>query len=391
MNVFFVGAYIHYQRMAKNWTLEGLCRGLCAVSYLSRIEQGKADAAPELLRQLLARLNCPWYDAPDTLTQGAALLEAGYEAVFSGNEEAQKECGEKLQEYWEVLTNSPLLLDCYILQPWFLPDEPPDNQFLETLVPVMDVRQKCLYLLLQRREEEALSLHECALCYLCAGNAACFRGNYPTAIHYLQKGYDLAAVEGFVHLMLSCKTFLGNCYLNLHEFTLCKIHYKVAERLAKILKDETTTVTLRYNLAATALEIGQDQEAYDVLRTLPKDSVNTLHKLAVACEKLGYREEALEALAQAERILDNKAADRLLFQQMCELVRYRLEHPGYLRENDYGELLLRLFDGLRDGLPSGFAEFHLPWMLEWLRAHRQYKQVSELLLEFPKYSYLFGS
>lgn len=390
MNVFFVGAYIHYQRMAKNWTLEGLCRGLCAVSYLSRIEQGKADAAPELLRQLLARLNCPWYDAPDTLTQGAALLEAGYEAVFSGNEEAQKECGEKLQECWEVLTNSPLLLDCHILQPWFLPDVPPDNQFLETLVPVMDVRQKCLYLLLQRREEEALSLHECALCYLCAGNAACFRGNYPIAIHYLQKGYDLAAVEGFVHLMLSCKTFLGNCYLNLHEFTLCKIHYKVAERLAKILKDETTTVTLRYNLAATALEIGQDQEAYDVLRTLPKDSVNTLHKLAVACENLGRREEALEALAQAEHILENKAADRL-FQQMCQLVRYRLEHPGYLRDNDYGELLLRLFDGLRDGLPSGFAEFHLPWMLEWLRAHRQYKQVSELLLEFPKYSYLFGS
>ena len=165
------------------------------------------------------------------------------------------------------------------------------------------------------------------------------------------------------------------------------LHYKVAERLAAILKDEATALTLRYNLAATALETGQDQEAYDVLRTLPKDSVTTLHKLAVACEKLGRKEEALEALAQAEHILGSNAVDRL-FQQMCQLVRYRLECPGYLQENDYGERLTRLFRDLQETLPSGYAEFHLTWMLEWLRARRQYKQVSELLLEFPKYSRL---
>lgn len=387
MNAYFIGAYIHYQRMAKNWTLEGLCKGLCAVSYLSRIEQGKAEAAPELQRQLLARLDCPWHDEPDTLLQGSALLDAGYEAVFAGDEKAQIALGEKLQESWELFANSPLLLDCNVLRPWLLQDALPDNGFLKTFAPIMDARQKCLWLLLQHKEEEALAFLDCPLCYLSAGNAACFRGNYPVAIHYLQQGYHKAAEEGFVHLMLSCKTILGNCYLNLHEFTLCQLHYKVAERLAAILKDEATALTLRYNLAATALETGQDQEAYDVLRTLPKDSVTTLHKLAVACEKLGRKEEALEALAQAEHILGSNAVDRL-FQQMCQLVRYRLECPGYLQENDYGERLTRLFRDLQETLPSGYAEFHLTWMLEWLRARRQYKQVSELLLEFPKYSRL---
>ncbi len=59
-----------------------------------------------------------------------------------------------------------------------------------------------------------------------------------------------------------------------------------------------------------------------------------------------------------------------------------------MQENDYGERLTRLFRDLQETLPSGYAEFHLTWMLEWLRARRQYKQVSELLLEFPKYSRL---
>ena len=38
------GALIRRARLEKNWSQEGLCHGLCAVSYLSKIEQGKVPA-----------------------------------------------------------------------------------------------------------------------------------------------------------------------------------------------------------------------------------------------------------------------------------------------------------------------------------------------------------
>ena len=63
------------------------------------------------------------------------------------------------------------------------------------------------------------------------------------------------------------------------------------------------------------------------------------------------------------------------------------EHPDYLTRNEYGTLLLDSFDRLRNELPLGYALFHLPWVLEWYKANRQYKKACELLeAHFPEKS-----
>ena len=103
-----------------------------------------------------------------------------------------------------------------------------------------------------------------------------------------------------------------------------------------------------------------------------------LHKLAICCEKTGRREEALRALTRAEA-MDIDEIDRALALRLLRLVRYRLEHPDYLTRNEYGTLLLDSFDRLRNELPLGYAFFHLPWVLEWYKATRQYKKACDLL------------
>ena len=77
------------------------------------------------------------------------------------------------------------------------------------------------------------------------------------------------------------------------------------------------------------------------------------------------------------------AIDPALARLMCQVVRYRLEHPDYLHDPDYGATLLACFRRCRDELPIGYASFHLPWLLEWHTAARQYKQAYELLRSFP--------
>lgn len=42
------GLLIRQARLQRDWSQEGLCRGICAPSYLSKIEQGKAAPSPEV-------------------------------------------------------------------------------------------------------------------------------------------------------------------------------------------------------------------------------------------------------------------------------------------------------------------------------------------------------
>lgn len=107
-----------------------------------------------------------------------------------------------------------------------------------------------------------------------------------------------------------------------------------------------------------------------------------LHKLAICCEKLGRREEALAALDRTAG-MESEFPETPLVQQMCGLVRFRLEHEDYLQHHQYGERLLHVFDRCRRELPIGYASFHLPWVLEWYTANRQYRAAYELVQGFP--------
>ena len=58
------GFIIRKYRQERKWSQSSLCRGICAVSYLSKIEQGKAEGSPEVLTLLFRRLGIPWREDP---------------------------------------------------------------------------------------------------------------------------------------------------------------------------------------------------------------------------------------------------------------------------------------------------------------------------------------
>ena len=64
------------------------------------------------------------------------------------------------------------------------------------------------------------------------------------------------------------------------------------------------------------------------------------------------------------------------------LVRFRLEQPDFLRRQEYGARLLETFAHIRAELPMGYARFHLPYVLRWYEATRQYRQAYLLRCEF---------
>lgn len=376
-NRLFAGAVIRRERLRRDWSQEGLCRGICTVSYLSKIEQGKAEGSGEVLRLLLERLNVPWYEDQETLTAGETWVERCYEAVLSWEPEDHGDLAPEFDALAPRLASSPYGLDVAVLRGFVYPEQQMEDAGLEEY---LDRRQLALWRVQQQRYQEALDLYPCAYTWLRAGMDHYFRGDsYTAAVECLSQAYQRASEQGYVRLMLLSKIYMGNCYCGQFQLEQMEEQYRVAKRLIQALGDESTLRVMNYNQASGYLGCGQYQKAYGYFSTVDQPKGMELHKLALCCEKLGLTGEALEALDRADGMNWSMALGR----QMCHLVRYRLEHPDYLHHSEYGQQLLSVFQDCRTQLPISYAAFHLPWVLEWYTANRQYRTAYELLRDFP--------
>ncbi len=79
------GFIIRRERMRRDWSQDGLCRWICAASYLSKIEQGRVEASEEVLRLLYQRLGLPWYGGDAALPGLSERIDELYELVYSGS------------------------------------------------------------------------------------------------------------------------------------------------------------------------------------------------------------------------------------------------------------------------------------------------------------------
>ena len=369
----YQGFLIYRTRIQRSWNQAGLCKGICTVSYLSKIETGKTEPSEEILQQLMARLELKIDKEAER--EAAELANRGWELLLDGRYEILNELlrGKDIECYRAV----PAWLDLALLS-----SKKPLDVALE---PCMDTRQLALQRILQGRADEAVRLMPNAYTFLSLGIADYNAGNYFAAVDRLQTSYELASRDGAARIMLEAKLFLGNVYCNRQDLPNMERHYLVGKRLAEAMQDRNALQTIGYNTASAWIETGCYEDAYAWFSAQKQPNLMSLHKLAVCCEKTGRRDEAFCALRQAEDMVGDEP-EKSLELRLLRLVRYRLEHPDYLSRDEYGSLLSDSFDRIRKELPAGFAIFHLPWMLEWYKATRQYKKACELLEEFPEKS-----
>lgn len=310
-------------------------------------------------------------------------LDELYELAYSGEFEVLREKISALAPQRDALLQSPAAPDIAVLEAAANWRGGTDAGVDAGMEQYLSPRGLALLRLMQDRDAEAAAICPSALCSYWAGVAQYESGrSYTAAVENLQRAYSLAAGEGRARLMMLSRAYIGNCYCNQLDVENMEAHYTVAERLATALHDAGMLASIRYNRAATALETGDYESAYRYFSALEEPTAMALHKLAICCEKLGLRDEALAALDKAEAE-ENTHMPAGLAGEMLSLVRRRLENPDYLRDADYGAALLSCFERCRRELPIGYAGFHLPWLLEWYTANRQYKLAYELMNEFP--------
>lgn len=370
----YAGFLLRKERLGRNWSQEGLCRGICTVSYLSKIEQGKAVPADDTLRLLLERLDLKWYDGDAEIS---GFIEQAYEVLF-GYDRSFAEI--ILSADRQKLMYSPYGLDFLLLEQFAMEKPEPLDEALEVC---FDLRQLALQRLLQDRFDEAISLCPRAFFHCIAGQRYYQQGEIARALEALQGAYQLAAQEGHPRIMLHCKLLMGNCYSNQQNMDAMKGHYAVAKRLAHALGEDSALEEINYNIAATQIECGEYEKALTYFETIESPSRMEFHKLAICYEKMKQPEKAMAALSQAEQAEESPWMPEGLEELMLKVVQFRLSHEAYLECAEYGRMLLECFNQCCSLLPSGYGVFHLPWVLEWYEANRQFKKALAVLKSFP--------
>ena len=148
-----VGLRLRQQRLKRGWSQEGLCRDICAASYLSKIEQGQVQAAPELLELLFRRLELPWYG--ESLPELERLVERRYGCLLDGDKEGFRDSRETFAHALDRLLSSPLAADGLVLDAM---DRNDPTEIPPALEPYLDRRQLAILRVVQDRDVEAVRL-----------------------------------------------------------------------------------------------------------------------------------------------------------------------------------------------------------------------------------------
>lgn len=80
----WMGVLIKQERLRQNLSQEGVCRGVCAVSYLSKIEKGRVEPGQDILDGLFQALGLRLEQDEEFLQTAERYLTGYFDRVLPG-------------------------------------------------------------------------------------------------------------------------------------------------------------------------------------------------------------------------------------------------------------------------------------------------------------------
>ena len=388
----WMGVLIKQERLRQNLSQEGVYRGVCAVSYLSKIEKGRVEPGQDILDGLFQALGLRLEQDEEFLQTAERYLTGYFDRVL--REQTPCEADMQALNGWENrLLISRLCLQYRLYQAAVLLYAGQQERSLERLKELsqfqndMDEETAFLYWILchkaaQDHDESLAALQKasahkiCGLGDLFLARKLFLHGDYLEALSACTKGYERGAVEGDAYVLEWISYLEGCCYANLQNIPLmCKAFLR-AERLTR---DEHTRGWIHYNIGASYLQAGDLQEALKHLRlaqaSIPEEGLFDLyHKLAWTWCGLGNKEEAGASLRQMEaaaKWMGQK--EEPLRRKIIRLTHLRLE-ASYQDNEEYLALLGELYSTIEEKAHFGFKQFYAPFYIEALAHRRRYKE-----------------
>lgn len=400
-----MGLLIRQKRLEQNLSQEGLCQGICVVSYLSKIEQGKVNPGLDIVEQLFAVLGITFITDEEKLKRLRGLLWEYFDHYF--HEEDTEKTAEEIEQEQSDYENSELNLSWQLFCLYRAVGTETKNfseevqcrlHELEKLQTYMTKNQLFLFGILMGNNkmldfEQRMNWLNVAgqqitgSFVMCQQGHLCFKeGKYLEAVHYLELAYQMAAEEGNANILLESSFLLATCYSN-HDIDNMKRYYRRAMELCRAIRPELI-YSIYYNIGATYVEYGFYDEAIEYLQkskqflaerdTEQKEKVDWLliyHKLAFSYIQLGKKELGEKCLYAAKAFIDENTNETII--KMLRVIELRLQED-FMDHPEYESLLREVYETAGETLGYGFRVYHGRYLIELYKAKRRYKEALEI-------------
>jgi len=401
-----IGVLIRQYRMERNLSQEDLCKGICVVSYLSKIEQGKVIPGEDIARQLFLGMGIDFVLDEVLLRDGEKRLRKYFEARSFGEQTA--EFARAIREKGERFENSPLHVSYHLFLAYDAVESRDAEELrrqaeiLEPMAHCMDAECRVLYDSLvyhldctMEKKVDALrrakGYHDSCLPEYLLAEVYNEAGDYHQAIEMSNHAFSRAVQEGNAWIMMNCALLTGSCYANLYNIDLMLQYYRQAAALARKV-DRSSLLLINYNIGATLVGNKRYEEAIDYLLSADDETLAgtthqllTWHKLVLAYGELGRKENARLYIEKAFELLGARKFSPM-HEKLIRLVQYRYGEGGAESEA-YNTLLMDIYENISQEFAFGFKQFHGNLLIEALVQRRKYKEALAVAMEigaFPE-------
>lgn len=391
----YIGYLIKYNRLKKNYSQEGLCKGICAVSYLSKIENGIADPSAEIIDQLFHALGIKYSRDSIFISKYKTLLFNFFDKSLHSEKVDKEE--EDLLNADKDLLYSELSLEYQLFYVYLLYNKEDivnarsHLKSLEIFKDYMDTSTLFLYeyissYLVESFDAKILSLERAdkllpnSFVSLSLASLMFEVGKYQESLEFCKSGYSRASDEGNYIVMKSITFIEGSCYANLFNHDLMLKSYKKTLELSR--GDTNIQANINYNIGASYIEKQNYTDAIPYLLSAYSvyennlDRFSTCHKLAIAYCELDKKAEGYKYLQEAQRICTSNMPE--IHCKMIRLIELRYQE-NYLDSDEYYTLLKELYNTIGKEIHHGFKQFHSIFLIEAYIHRRKYKEAFAII------------
>ena len=322
-----IGKQVFYKRLQQKMTQEELCQGICSVSYLSKIENGKIEASEEILQLLCARLEIAVTDLRDVEEDVKGKLDEWLNALIRLDkaqiERIRNELEEDMQsvQYFEIINYYKILNIRYLLMKRELPAIAEELEKLKKAYKKFSPFQKLLYtyskgllcclqykwkkgledLLETEIMAKELGYHETGIYYNIALTYSHLEIQHLT-LHFANIALEAFRSEYKFRNVINCQILIALSYAEQGQYEEALTMYENILREAEAFadKDVLMSITLSNmgNIYYKKKKYQQAKEHYleslQLQKQVDLNYIDTVYEMALSCIKLEQFEEAKE-------------------------------------------------------------------------------------------------
>lgn len=410
-----VGYLIKKYRQDQNMSQERLCNGICAVSYLSKIESGLVCASQDIITSLFNVLGIHYCTDTVLISEGKELMDEYFKSYFFSYHEECSRLFETLYAKEAIYLFSPLMLDyllvkCYdtCFKNYDLALEltheigrfsnyltPLQHYFLLHIKTTLYLYCTKNYSLALETIQKAHNYHKNSVSHYLLSNCYFNLGDYSHAIDTNEEAFTLAINEGNILCALEICLLQASIHNHMKNTHLMIKYYERALNLSEGLGDIRYKQRIYYDLGSTYLTLKNYSLALPyLLKSSALAQMNhsyppTLyHNLALAYLESKDFQKCKSYLDLAYTNLSTDSSSLPFLRQMLDLLSIRLTNKAYIFDTNYLNQLEQIYNAMCCSLDSTLKHLYGDYLISCYKSNRKYKDALRITEELYVKSYI---